>query len=125
MITAVHTLIFSDDPETTRAFLRDVLEWDHVDAGGGWLIFKTGPSEMGVHPSSGEHEGKTYKYPMQHQITLMCDDIEKTMAELTAKGATFTSDVVNQGYGLVAKMAVPAAGEIDVYQPLHPEAFKL
>ena len=27
MITAVHTLIFSDDPDTTRAFLREVLEW--------------------------------------------------------------------------------------------------
>ena len=31
MITAVHTLIYSDDPEATRAFLRDVLEWPYVE----------------------------------------------------------------------------------------------
>ena len=27
MITAVHLLIYSDDPEATRSFLRDVLGW--------------------------------------------------------------------------------------------------
>jgi len=56
MIKAVHTLIYSDDPEATRAFLRDVLGWPSVAATGGtpaWPIFKTGPSEMGVHPTSG------------------------------------------------------------------------
>ena len=34
MITAVHTLIYSDDPAATRAFFRDVLELPWVsDAG--------------------------------------------------------------------------------------------
>ena len=34
MITAVHCLIYSDEPEATRAFLRDVLDWPFVqDAG--------------------------------------------------------------------------------------------
>ena len=50
MIKAVHTLIYSDDPEATRSFLRDVLGWpyvEHPESGSGWLIFKTGPSEMG------------------------------------------------------------------------------
>jgi len=27
MISAVHLLIYSDDPEATRSFLRDVLGW--------------------------------------------------------------------------------------------------
>ena len=54
MIAAVHTLIYADDPEAARAFFRDVLEFPHIDTGGGWLIFKTGPSELGVHPTSGE-----------------------------------------------------------------------
>ncbi len=30
MIKAVHTLIYSDDAEATRAFLRDVLGWPSV-----------------------------------------------------------------------------------------------
>ncbi len=39
MITAVHTLIYTDDAPATRAFFRDVLGLPSVDTGGGWLIF--------------------------------------------------------------------------------------
>ena len=51
MITSIHNLIYSDDAQATRAFLRDVLGWEYVaeDFGNDWLIFKSGPSEMGVH----------------------------------------------------------------------------
>ena len=69
MITAVHTLVYADDPDQARAFFRDVLQWPDVDAGGGWLIFKTGPSELGVHPT--DHAGGQH-----HQISMMCDDIQ-------------------------------------------------
>ena len=91
MIVAAHNLIYSDDPEATRAFLRDVLEWQFVEHAGsapGWLIFKTGPSELGVHPTSGAFEGGDYAYDRHHELALMCDDIESTVAELAAKGAT-------------------------------------
>ena len=47
LITAVHTIVYADDADAARAFFRDVLGWAHVDAHGGWLIFKTGPSELG------------------------------------------------------------------------------
>ena len=30
MITSIHTLIYSDDAQATRAFLRDVLGWKYV-----------------------------------------------------------------------------------------------
>jgi catechol 2,3-dioxygenase-like lactoylglutathione lyase family enzyme len=30
MITSIHTLIYSDDAPATRAFLRDVLDWEYV-----------------------------------------------------------------------------------------------
>src|SRR5438105_13052368 len=93
MVTAVHTLIYSDDPPATRAFLRDVLGWPYVEHHGsevGWLIFKTGPSELGVHPTSGTHEGHEVSHPLQHLISLMCDDIEATVAELEPKAAEFS-----------------------------------
>lgn len=114
MITAVHTLVYADDAEAARAFFRDVLGWPHVDAGGGWLIFRTGPSELGVHPG-----------PAHHEISLMCDDIEATVAELTAKGAVFTRDVRDDGFGLTTSIAVPGAGEMLLYQPRHAPAYDL
>lgn len=122
MISAVHTLIYADDPERARAFLRDVLGWPHIDAHEGWLIFKTGPSEMGVHPTSGVDGWSTHRH---HEITLMCDDILETVAELSTKGAEFKGEVVDQGFGLVATMLVPGAGEMMLYQPKHPVAYSL
>ena len=59
MITAVHTLVYADDPDAARAFFRDVLQLPGVDTGGGWLIFRTGPSELGVHPSTWDHGGES------------------------------------------------------------------
>ena len=89
MITSIHTLIYSDDAQATRAFLRDVLGWKYVaeDWDNDWLIFKSGPSEMGVHPTHSIWEGKTYDHPRQHSIALMCDDIDATVEELRARGA--------------------------------------
>ena len=37
MITGVHSIIYSTNPEVDRAFLRDVLQLTHVDVGDGWL----------------------------------------------------------------------------------------
>jgi catechol 2,3-dioxygenase-like lactoylglutathione lyase family enzyme len=128
VITAVHTLIYSDDAPATRAFLRDVLGWPHVEDVGseeGWLIFGTGPSEMGVHPTRSVWEGKEYVSPRKHAIALMCDDIEATVAELTARGATFSSPVEDEGFGLAALLDVPGADPIQLYEPRHPTAYDL
>lgn len=117
MITAVHTLVYAEDPDRARAFFRDVLGWPHVDAGGGWLIFGTGPSELGVHPIEGGGG--------HHQISLMCDDIEATVAELESRGARFSGDVEDMGFGLGAMLELPGAGPILLYEPRHPVAHSL
>jgi catechol 2,3-dioxygenase-like lactoylglutathione lyase family enzyme len=116
VITAAHTLIYSDDEEATRAFLRDVLGWPHVDAHGGWLIFKSGPSETAVHP--------TMDGPRRHELTLMCDDLERTVAELTAKGATF-GERNEQRWGSTIVLHLPGAEAMLLYQPKHPTAYDL
>ncbi|MGH3433358.1 MAG: VOC family protein [Thermocrispum sp.] len=113
MITAVHTLIYADDADRARAFFREVLGWPHIDAGGGWLIFRSGPSELAVHPGDAP----------QHQVTLMCDDLEQTVADLEAKGATFTGPVEDAGWGVTRMLAVPGAGELMLYQPRYEPAY--
>lgn len=128
MINAVHTLIYSDDPPATRAFLRDVLGWpfvEHVESGPGWLIFGTGPSEMGVHPTRITHGEAEHIVPRHHELSLMCDDIHATCAELEAKGATFSSPVIDRGFGLTAMLDIPGADPIMLYQPNHPTAWAL
>jgi catechol 2,3-dioxygenase-like lactoylglutathione lyase family enzyme len=128
VIKAVHTLIYSDDPEATRAFMRDVLNWPYVsdpDSEPGWLIFKTGPSEMGIHPTSDTYEGKTYSYPRHHSVSLMCDDVVATKQELERKGAEFSGDPEDMGFGIAVMLKLPGADDILLYQPKHPEAHSL
>jgi catechol 2,3-dioxygenase-like lactoylglutathione lyase family enzyme len=124
VITGFHSIIYSDDADATRAFLRDVLGWSFVDAGGGWLIFKTPPAEMGVHPSQSQ-TGEQWAQVPHHQVSLMCDDLSATMAELRAKGVDVDDDIRDEGFGLVTMMRVPAAGEMMLYQPRHDLAYEL
>lgn len=119
MITALHTLVYASDPEAARAFFRDVLELSGVDTGGGWLIFGSGPSELAVHPSSWEYEGQRGSTEQQFDVSLMCDDLEETMAELTRRGAEFVGEVRDEGWGTTARLKVPGAGELTVYQPAY------
>lgn len=124
MITGFHTIVYSDDAEATRAFFRDVLGWASLDAGGGWLIFKTPPSELGVHPTAGG-EGEVWGTVPTHQSSLMCDDVEATLADLKAKGVTVDDEVKDEGFGLTASIEVPGAGWMMLYQPRHGLAYEL
>jgi hypothetical protein len=47
----------------------------------------------------------------------MCDDLDATVAELTAKGAQFAGDVRDAGWGHTIQLKVPGAGEMTLYQP--------
>ena len=128
MITAVHALLYSHDPAATRAFLRDVVGWPSVEdaeTDPGWLIFQAGPSELGVHPASWGSGADRHVGTVQHSISLMCDDIESTRSELAARGATFSGEIVDRGFGLVLMLDVPGAETIMLYQPRHPTAYDL
>ncbi len=119
MITAVHTLVYAEDPDAARAFFRDVLQLPAVDTGGGWLIFKTGPSELAAHPSSWEFGGTKGGTDQRFDISLMCDDLAATMAELTDRGAQFDGPVVEQQWGHTVQLRIPGAGTMTLYQPTY------
>jgi catechol 2,3-dioxygenase-like lactoylglutathione lyase family enzyme len=111
VIIGAHAIIFAHDPEAARAFFRDVFGFPSVDAGREWLIFELPPTEFAIHPS--EADG-------QHELYLMCDDIEATVEELKQKGVEFTRPVSDQGWGLVTALAVPGAADLALYEPKHP-----
>src|SRR5205814_36440 len=98
MINAVHTVIYTTDPEGVRAFFRDVLGFPSVDAGHGWLIFELPPGELGIHPTDSGSENN------RHQLYLMCDDIEATVKELKAKGVEFLQPIKTEVFGLLTSM---------------------
>ena len=113
MITGVHTMFYSSEPEALRAFLRDKLGFSFTDVGAGWLIFDLPEAEMGCHPaepSKGAHSGTP-------DISFYCDDIDKTIAELKGRGVEFTDPVADHGYCLVTYFKMPGVAKVQLYQP--------
>lgn len=111
MITGVHAIVFSPEAEKVRAFFKGVLSLPSVDAGGGWLIFALPPAEVAVHPTDGNGH---------HELYLMCDDIQATLAELRGKGVEVAREATDQGWGLVAAIRLPDGSEFPIYEPRHP-----
>jgi catechol 2,3-dioxygenase-like lactoylglutathione lyase family enzyme len=117
-ITGAHTIIYASDPEAARGFLTDVLGLPSVDAGDGWLIFRSPPAELAVHPIEAAGEGR-------HELYLMCDDLEGTIAELRSKGVALDGEISEQGWGRLTSAPIPGAGTVGLYEPRHPTAHDL
>jgi catechol 2,3-dioxygenase-like lactoylglutathione lyase family enzyme len=110
-ITGVHAILYTNDAVADRAFFADVLGLASVDAGKDWLIFALPPAELAVHPASADGGG--------YDLFLMCDDIEATVRELTAKGVAFDGGVTEQRWGLITTVQLPGGGRLGLYEPRH------
>ena len=117
MFIGMHALIYAHDADKVRAFFRDVFEWPHVDAHGGWLIFKLPPSELGVHPIMPNDK-------QSHELYLMVEDIKQAVAALDKHGVQ-CAPVQDAGFGLLTSFELPGGGPIGMYQPRHPLAINL
>ena len=111
-IIGMHALMYSKEDEATRRSFRDVLEFPAVDAGKGWLIFAAPPTELAIHPADGEEH---------HELYLMCDDIDRTVAELTHKGAVL-GPIQERPWGRVTQIKLPSGEELGIYEPRHATA---
>ena len=112
MITGIHALIYSGRAEAVRSFFADVLGQPSIDAGMGgeaWPIFAMPPTELAIHPTDG---------PAHHELYLMCDDLDRTIAELVARGVT-CGEISDQGWGLVTTVQLVGGEEIGLYEPRH------
>ena len=111
MINGVHAILYTKNAEADRAFFADVLGFDSVDAGGGWLIFELPPAELAAHPDATGGKQELY---------LMCDDVRATAAELAAKGVEIVREVTEEGFGLMTAIRLPGGAELGLYEPRHP-----
>jgi hypothetical protein len=115
-ITGAHALVYTSEPEAVRGIFRDVFGWKNVDAGGGWLIFALPPAELGVHPAEPGGGAGT------HALSLMCDDVEATSADLRGRGLDVDAEVHDEGFGLTTQVHLPGGLDVMLYQPRHPTA---
>ena len=109
----VHAIIYSTAAEKDRKFFKDVLGLSSVDAGDGWLIFGLPPAELAVHPDKKGGSAELY---------FMCKDIKTTLAELRRMRIRIVRDVSDQGWGLLAYVALPSGAELGIYEPRHATA---
>jgi catechol 2,3-dioxygenase-like lactoylglutathione lyase family enzyme len=109
MISGAHVMIFTRDSEADRAFVRDMLEIPCIDSGGGWLIFKLPPAELGF------HEGERNDV---HELYLICDDLDATIAALAARGVA-AGEVVQASWGRATSIPLPGGGKIGIYEAHH------
>lgn len=132
MINGAHVILYSQDAEADRAFLRDVLGYPYVDAGHGWLIFKLPPAEVAVHPAPaptpvGDRESNPQPPAerAQHELFLMCDNLAQTVADLESRGVEFPDPPQEQGWGILTTIRLPGGGNLGLYQPHHEPAYGL
>ena len=109
MIVGSHVIVYSRNAEADRALFRDVLNFVHVDAGGGWLIFGLPPSEVGFHPTDDEP---------RHEFYLMCEDVQAFVDAMESRALT-CAPVREERWGLVTELTLPGGGKLGVYQPRH------
>jgi len=109
MITGAHSIIYSSDAKADREFFKNVLKFNHVDVGHGWLIFALPPSEIAVHPSAENGHSEFY---------LLCDDIHSFIREMSEKGVA-CSPIETQSWGDITRLTLPGGGKLAVYEPKH------
>ena len=114
MITGAHIIVYSKDPESDRAFFRDVLKFPAVDAGHGWLIFALPPAEAAFHPSEKND---------LHELYFMCDDLKAMMDTLRGKKVKCGS-VKEERWGSLTTILLPGGGKVGLYQPKHTTAIR-
>ncbi|WP_162806583.1 VOC family protein [Sphingosinicella terrae] len=109
LITGAHVMIYTQNEAADRAFLSEMIELPSIDSGGGRLIFKLPPTELGVHG----HVRNDL-----HEIHLICEDLDGAMARLAEKGVT-CSEPMTADWSRATSVPLPGGGRIGLYQAYH------
>ena len=71
------------------------------------------PTELAIHPTEEEDN---------HELYLLCEDIEATAKELERRKVPITRPFDEERWGSVTRITLPGGGRIGLYQPKHPLA---
>jgi hypothetical protein len=112
MIFGAHVVLYSQDADADRVFLREIFGFSSVDAGHGWLIFALPPAEVAVHPAAENERPELY---------FMCDDLHAEIGGLVKRGIE-CSEVQEARWGSITRVRLPGGGHVGLYQPKHPTA---
>ena len=109
LISGAHVMIFTRNEDSDRAFLRDVFEVPCIDPGGGWLIYRLPPTELGIH--GGEQNDV-------HQLYFMTESLDAAIEKLAGKGVE-CGEPFTASWGRATKVPLPGGGTIGLYEPRH------
>lgn len=118
-VDGAHVVVFSGAAEADRAFVRGVLGFAEVDAGGGWPIFALPPAEVAVHPAE-ETAGAAAPSPAT-ELYLMTADLPTLRTTLAARGVE-TPEPRDAGWGLLTSVELPSGRRLGLYEPRRPTA---
>jgi hypothetical protein len=98
-------------------FADPLIVFLHLPHATGWLIFALPPAELAAHASD-EEDG-------HHELYLMCDDSDATVAELEGRGVALSGPISDEGFGfgLVTAIRMPGGGELGLCELRHPTPF--
>src|SRR5947199_9834941 len=99
-------------PQDLPPVLLGVFVWRPVYVHDCCLIFALPPAALGVHPSE----------TPAHELSIMCDDLQATIAELAAKGVEFEGTPEAGGFGTFVTMVLPGGVRMLLYEPRHATA---
>ena len=74
-----------------------------------------------VHPRT--WPGQATPVDRRHEISLTCDDLDATIADLRSRGAEFDGDIWEREYGRGLNMLVPGMDPLMIYQPSYVPAW--
>ena len=59
---------------------------------------------------------------MSHHVSIMCDDIHATVADLRGRGLEIPDEPQDQGFGIATMIVLPGGLRMQVYEPRHKTA---
>ena len=57
-----------------------------------------------------------------HELSLICDDITETVADLRARGIDVRGEPMDAGWGIAVTLALPGGLDVMLYEPRHATA---
>ena len=122
MVTGLHVLLYSTDPDADQEVLQRILRSRSVPAEPGRIIMALPPAEVATHQGEGNFsQVHADRNLLGAVLYLMCDDLDAVIGALRKDGiACSTPD--DTEFGPKATIVLPSGGEIGLYQPSHATA---